>query len=189
MRVVAHRSAVRWCGCCDTGTVRRHAGRPVTWVSTTRRIEDTIRRTIEWFRAKGPTPARGSIDRLDASTARTTSLGMALRLAALIWGLLGHGRGGRAFAIAGLADQLGDMLLVVVPGERDAEELADDIALFLEDVTLAPAWETLPFEHVSPNIATMARRAAARHRLAREGALRWWWPAFAVRSSVSARRT
>ncbi len=73
--------------------------------------------------------------------------------------------GGRAFALAGLADQLGEMLLVVVPGERDAEELADDIALFLDDVTLAPAWETLPFEHVSPNIATMARRAAARHRL------------------------
>jgi transcription-repair coupling factor (superfamily II helicase) len=73
--------------------------------------------------------------------------------------------GGRAFAIAGLAEQLGDMLLVVVPGERDAEELADDLALFLDDVSLAPAWETLPFEHVSPNIATMARRALARHRL------------------------
>jgi len=89
--------------------------------------------------------------------------------------------GGRAFAIAGLADQLGEMLLVVVPGERDAEELADDIALFLEDVTLAPAWETLPFEHVSPNIATMARRAAARHRLANGGG-----PAVVVASIRSA---
>jgi len=89
--------------------------------------------------------------------------------------------GGRAFAIAGLADQLGEMLLVVVPGERDAEELADDIALFLEDVTLAPAWETLPFEHVSPNIATMARRAAARHRLAKGGG-----PAVVVASIRSA---
>ncbi|MEX1134035.1 MAG: transcription-repair coupling factor [Acidimicrobiia bacterium] len=89
--------------------------------------------------------------------------------------------GGRAFAIAGLADQLEGMLLVVVPGERDAEELADDIALFLEDVTLAPAWETLPFEHVSPNIATMARRAAARHRLARGGG-----PAVVVASIRSA---
>jgi transcription-repair coupling factor (superfamily II helicase) len=68
-----------------------------------------------------------------------------------------------------LADQLGEMLLVVVPGERDAEELADDLALFLDDVTLAPAWETLPFEHVSPNIGTMARRAQARHRLGRGG--------------------
>ncbi|HLF44188.1 MAG TPA: transcription-repair coupling factor [Acidimicrobiia bacterium] len=89
--------------------------------------------------------------------------------------------GGRAFAIAGLSDQLEQMLLVVVPGERDAEELADDIALFLEDVTLAPAWETLPFEHVSPNIATMARRAEARHRLARGGG-----PAVVVASIRSA---
>jgi len=71
--------------------------------------------------------------------------------------------------MAGLAERIDDMLLVLVSGERDAEELADDLALFLDDVTLAPAWETLPFEHVSPNIATMARRAAARHRLARGG--------------------
>jgi transcription-repair coupling factor (superfamily II helicase) len=89
--------------------------------------------------------------------------------------------GARAFAIAGLADQLSEMLLVVVPGERDADELADDIALFLDDVTLAPAWETLPFEHVSPNIATMSRRAAARHRLARGGG-----PAVVVASVRSA---
>ncbi|MEX2251746.1 MAG: transcription-repair coupling factor [Acidimicrobiia bacterium] len=89
--------------------------------------------------------------------------------------------GGRAFAIAGLADQLEELLLVLVPGERDAEELADDVGLFLEDVTLAPAWETLPFEHVSPNIGTMARRAAARHRLARGGG-----PAVVVASIRSA---
>ena len=31
---------------------------------------------------------------------------------------------------------------------------------------LMPAWETLPFEHVSPNAQTMALRARARHRLA-----------------------
>jgi transcription-repair coupling factor (superfamily II helicase) len=73
--------------------------------------------------------------------------------------------GGRAFAIAGLADQLGSSLLVVVPGERDAEELVDDIALFVDNVLLAPPWETLPFEHVSPNTATMAHRAEARHAL------------------------
>ena len=57
--------------------------------------------------------------------------------------------GGRAFAIAGLAEQLGSPLLVVVPGERDAEELVDDLSLFADNVLLAPAWETLPFEHVS----------------------------------------
>ena len=34
--------------------------------------------------------------------------------------------GARAFAVAGLARKLGGPLLVVVPGERDAEELADE---------------------------------------------------------------
>ncbi|MGH8914813.1 MAG: transcription-repair coupling factor [Acidimicrobiia bacterium] len=73
--------------------------------------------------------------------------------------------GGRAFAIAGLADRLESSLLVVAPGERDAEELVDDLTLFIDGVLLAPAWETLPFEHVSPNVATMAHRAQARHAL------------------------
>ncbi len=75
--------------------------------------------------------------------------------------------GGRAFAIAGLAEQIGSSFLVVVPGERDAEELVDDLLLFSPEVLLAPAWETLPFEHVSPNIATMAHRSEARHALER----------------------
>jgi len=73
--------------------------------------------------------------------------------------------GGRAFALAGLFESIGETLVVVMPGETDAEELVDDIRLFTDDVLLSPAWETLPFEHVSPNIATMARRAEARHRL------------------------
>jgi len=77
--------------------------------------------------------------------------------------------GGRAFAVAGLADRLGSPLLVVVPGERDAEELVDDIALFVDNVLLAPAWETLPFEHVSPNTATMAHRSEARYALEQGG--------------------
>ena len=76
------------------------------------------------------------------------------------------GPGGRAFAVAGLFAQLESPLLVVVPGERDAEEIADDLRLFSDRVFLASAWETLPFEHVSPNISTMARRAEAREALA-----------------------
>jgi transcription-repair coupling factor (superfamily II helicase) len=76
------------------------------------------------------------------------------------------GTGARAFAVAGLARGVRRPLLVVVPGERDAEDLVDDLALFAEDVSLLPAWETLPFEHLSPNAGTMARRAAALHRLA-----------------------
>ena len=74
--------------------------------------------------------------------------------------------GARAFAIAGLAAAAPQPMLVIAPGERDAEDLADDVALYVDSVTLMPAWETLPFEHLSPNAATMARRAMARHRLA-----------------------
>jgi len=48
-------------------------------------------------------------------------------------------------------------VVAVVPSEREAEELADDVSLFTR-AHLIPAWETLPFEHVSPNLATMARR-------------------------------
>jgi transcription-repair coupling factor (superfamily II helicase) len=75
------------------------------------------------------------------------------------------GPGGRAFALAGLFESTGETLLVVVPGEADAEELVDDLRLFADEVVFAPAWETLPFEHVSPNTATMAHRAEARHRM------------------------
>ena len=75
----------------------------------------------------------------------------------------------RAFALAGLFESLGATMLVVIPGENEAEELVDDLRLFVDPVVLAPAWETLPFEHVSPNTATMARRAEARHLIARSG--------------------
>jgi transcription-repair coupling factor (superfamily II helicase) len=72
---------------------------------------------------------------------------------------------GRAFLLAGLAASAAGPLLALVPGAREAEELADDAALFADRVMLMPAWETLPFEHVSPNEETMARRAEARHAL------------------------
>ncbi|NOY54712.1 MAG: transcription-repair coupling factor [Actinobacteria bacterium] len=72
---------------------------------------------------------------------------------------------GRAFLLAGLASRAAGPVLALVPGEREAEELADDLGLFTEHVVLLPAWETLPFEHVSPNEGTMARRAQARHTL------------------------
>ena len=72
---------------------------------------------------------------------------------------------GRAFMLAGLASRASGPVLALVPGEREAEELADDLGLFTEHVVLLPAWETLPFEHVSPNEETMARRSQARHTL------------------------
>ena len=56
-------------------------------------------------------------------------------------------------------------VLAVVPTEPEAEELADDLSLFTR-AHLIPAWETLPFEHISPNLATMARRSQGRALLA-----------------------
>jgi transcription-repair coupling factor (superfamily II helicase) len=71
----------------------------------------------------------------------------------------------RALFLAGMAEESGGPVFALVAGERDAEELADDLDLFTDDSLFLPAWETLPFEHVSPNVATMAARAAARHAL------------------------
>ena len=71
----------------------------------------------------------------------------------------------RAFVLAGMAQFAGGPILAIVPGEREAADLVDDIDLFTHDVMPLPAWEILPFEHVSPNTVTMARRARARHML------------------------
>ncbi len=71
----------------------------------------------------------------------------------------------RAITAARLAQKASGVVLVVLPGERDAEELVDDLALFMDGPLLLPAWGTLPFEHVSPNVATMAMRTQARHAI------------------------
>jgi len=71
----------------------------------------------------------------------------------------------RALSLAVIARHAAAPVLAVVPGERDAEELIDDLALFTDEVLLLPAWGTLPFEHISPNTSTMAARCEARHRL------------------------
>jgi transcription-repair coupling factor (superfamily II helicase) len=71
----------------------------------------------------------------------------------------------RAYWLAGLAAMTQGPLLAITAGEREAEDLADDLELFTDAVHHLPAWETLPFEHVSPNVATMAARMAARHAL------------------------
>ncbi len=78
--------------------------------------------------------------------------------------------GTRAVSIAGIARRLDRPLLAVVPGERIAEELFDDVSLFSDKVWHLPAWGTLPFEHVSPNQVTMAHRCEALHRLSIGGA-------------------
>ena len=77
----------------------------------------------------------------------------------------------RAYVVAAMAKRLGRPVLVVVAGEREAEDLAEDVAIFTGDVLQLPAWETLPFEHVSPNVVTMAARVEARHRLTMDAPL------------------
>jgi transcription-repair coupling factor (superfamily II helicase) len=67
----------------------------------------------------------------------------------------------RAVTLAALATTAGRRPLVVgVPTGADAERLAGDLAVYLgpDAVALFPAWETLPFERVSPSIEVMARR-------------------------------
>ena len=71
----------------------------------------------------------------------------------------------RAVSLAGMARHLDRPLLAVLASERDAEDLVGDTSLFTDRVLLLPAWETLPFEHISPNVTTMAQRARARHAL------------------------
>src|SRR5947208_13766915 len=91
----------------------------------------------------------------------------------------------RAFFLAGLARLTGRSPLVVgVPTTAEAERLAHDLRQFLpgadvattagggataaaahDPIELFPAWETLPFERVSPATETMGRRLRVLWRL------------------------
>ena len=74
----------------------------------------------------------------------------------------------RAVTIAGLIEaSRRTPVVVAVPTAADAERLAGDLASFVapEAVELFPAWETLPFERVSPSIETMGRRLRTLWRL------------------------
>src|SRR5262249_30987387 len=61
-------------------------------------------------------------------------------------------------SIAALSDR--HPLLVATPTAADATHITNDLKVFLGDdaVDTFPAWETLPFERVSPNVETMGRR-------------------------------
>jgi len=58
-------------------------------------------------------------------------------------------------------------ILVGVPTGREAERLVHDLGVFLpaHAVEHFPAWETLPFERVSPSLETMGRRERVLWRL------------------------
>ncbi|MGH9232801.1 MAG: CarD family transcriptional regulator, partial [Acidimicrobiales bacterium] len=74
----------------------------------------------------------------------------------------------RALVTAGLAGLTQRRPLVLaVPTSTEAERLAHDLAAYLGDdrVELFPAWETLPFERVSPAVETMGRRLRVLWRL------------------------
>ena len=74
----------------------------------------------------------------------------------------------RAFAIAGLAHMTGrHPIVAAVPSAADGERLAHDVRAFLgsDAVDVFPAWETLPFERVSPSVETMGRRLRTMWRL------------------------
>jgi transcription-repair coupling factor (superfamily II helicase) len=74
----------------------------------------------------------------------------------------------RAITIAGLS-HLSERcpILVAVPTSGDAERLVNDLQQYLgpDEVELFPAWETLPFERVSPAVETMGRRLRTMWRL------------------------
>ncbi len=66
-----------------------------------------------------------------------------------------------AFTIASIAQlSTGRPLLVAVPSAPIAEQLTHEVGTWLgpEQVATFPAWETLPFERVSPAIETMGQR-------------------------------
>ena len=74
----------------------------------------------------------------------------------------------RAIVLAAVARQAGrNPLVVAVPTGTEAEFLAADLRLYLghDNVEMFPAWETLPFERVSPGVETMGRRLHVLHRL------------------------
>ncbi|WP_419847598.1 transcription-repair coupling factor [Candidatus Poriferisocius sp.] len=70
---------------------------------------------------------------------------------------------GQAAVLAAIAELNGRRPVVVAtPTTADAERLAGDLSAMLEGgAALFPAWETLPFERVSPGVETMGRRSQA----------------------------
>ncbi len=74
----------------------------------------------------------------------------------------------RALVVAGLsATSRRAPIVVAVPTTGEADRLAGDLATFLGDdaVERFGAWETLPFERVSPSVETMGRRLRTIWRL------------------------
>jgi transcription-repair coupling factor (superfamily II helicase) len=74
---------------------------------------------------------------------------------------------GHGFAAAVLARELGASVLAVAHEPRAADVLASGASVFLgpERVVRFPAWESLPYEGISPGPQVVGARARAAHRL------------------------
>src|SRR5262245_57651922 len=121
-----------------------------------------------------PAPAdRGA--RTTASTHPLQNLSDALRDEPALAQVLGRStatlavpEAARALVVAGLARRSSRRpVILAVPTSTEAERVARDLAVYLGDdaVELFPAWETLPFERVSPGAETMGRRLRTLWRL------------------------
>lgn len=67
----------------------------------------------------------------------------------------------RALAIAALShSNTRSPLVIATPTGTAAQQIFDDLGNFVpaQDIALFPAWETLPFERVSPSVETMSKR-------------------------------
>jgi len=81
---------------------------------------------------------------------------------------LAVGEAAQPFVIAALA-RASHPLVVAVPNASTAERMAHEMGVWLGsgNVDMFPAWETLPFERVSPAAGTMGRRLELMWRLRR----------------------
>ncbi|MGY1680188.1 transcription-repair coupling factor [Geodermatophilus sp. SYSU D01176] len=76
-----------------------------------------------------------------------------------------------AAALAARPAGAGVPVLLVTAGERDADQVADQLRCFLPDrrTEVFPAWETLPHERLSPRADTVGRRLAVLRDLTHPG--------------------
>ena len=99
-----------------------------------------------------------SFQRLPAVVAEDDAIG---RVVGRSTSVLAVAEPARAMAIAALAEATDRRPIVVaVPTTGEADRLVNDLQLFMgrDDVLSFPAWETLPFERISPSIETMGQR-------------------------------
>ena len=106
-------------------------------------------------------PLRDLLDRLSDHPSIDAALGRREPVIAI-------GEAGRALVLAGLvAASDRRPVLVGTATQGEAERLASDAGAVLgpDRVLHFPAWETLPFERVSPGVETMGQRLRVLHRL------------------------